>query len=285
MMQIEPFFDKNTATFTYVVSDETTNRCAIIDSVLDYETESGRTSTQSADKIIDYIKKERLTVEWILETHIHADHLTAAQYLKQQLGGQIGIGDKIIDVLAYWVPFFNTYNDTPLDGNQFDRLFHNEEQIALGNLTIKVIHTPGHTPSCVSYLIEDAVFVGDLIFMPSVGTGRADFPGGSAQTMYHSIQKVFSLPGDTRIFTSHDYPSEGHPPTSVSTVNNQKNTNILAKNPISEKEYIDLRTKRDTGKAVPRLLLPSIQFNLRAGSLGKEENNGTHYLKIPINKI
>lgn len=284
-MHIEPFFDKNTATFTYVVSDASTKRCAVIDSVLDYEAESGRTSTESADKIIAYINKEQLNLEWILETHIHADHLTAAHYLKQHLGGQIGIGDKITDVLHYWVPVFNTYEDTPLDGQQFDCLFHDNDEISLGNLVIQVIHTPGHTPSCVSYFIKDALFVGDILFMPSIGTGRTDFPGGSAQTMHKSIQKIFSLPDNTRLFTGHDYPSEGQPPTCESTIGIQKRTNILAKDTITEKDYVDLRTKRDIGKAVPRLIIPSIQVNLRAGSLGKDEANGISYLKIPINKI
>lgn len=284
-MHIESFFDKNTATFTYVVSDKTTKQCAIIDSVLDYEAESGKTSTQNADSIIAYIKDKQLTVEWILETHIHADHLTAAQYLKDRLGGRIGIGTGITEVLKFWVPVFNTFQDTPLDGNQFDHLFHDGERISLGNLSVSIIHTPGHTPSCVSYLIHDALFVGDLIFMPSVGTGRADFPGASAQKMYHSIQKVFALPDDTRIFTSHDYPSAGENAKSMSMISDQKLSNILAQEAISEKEYIDLRNKRDTGKPVPRLLLPAIQFNLRAGSFGNAEDNGICYLKIPVNTI
>ncbi len=284
-MNIESFFDKNTATFTYVVSDEQTKQCVIIDSVLDYEAESGRTNTQSADKLISFIKKEGLTVEWILETHIHADHLTAAQYLKKQLGGQIGIGERITEVLAFWVPVFNTHQDTPLDGSQFDHLFYDGEQFPLGSLNLRVIHTPGHTPSCVSYLIDDAIFVGDLMFMPSVGTGRADFPGGSAQNMYHSIQKIYSLSDDVRVFTSHDYPATGQEPSSLSTVRDQKTSNLLAKGTVTENEYIDLRTQRDTGKPVPRLLLPAIQFNLRAGALGDAEENGIHYIKIPINQV
>ena len=281
-MHIEPFFDKKTATFTYVVSDKLTKRCAIIDSVLDYTPETGQTTTCSADKVIAYIKKEQLIVEWILETHLHADHLTAANYLKKQFDCKTGIGYKITEALNYWVPLFNTTSDTPINGSQFSHLFQDGEQFSIGSLSVKVLFTPGHTPVCVSYLIEDAIFVGDTLFMPYIGTARTDFPGGSALTLYDSIQKILSLPDNTRIFTCHDYPPEGRTFACESTVGEQKNNKILVNHHITKKEYVALRNQRDKDKPVPRLLLPSIQVNLRAGSFGEPEVNGTCYVKIPV---
>lgn len=284
-MQIHHFFDNDTATFTYVVSDPATKKCAIIDPVLDYDMHAGKTSTSSSDKVIVYVKEQGLSVEWILETHAHADHLTGSHYLKEKLGGKIGIGEHIKEVLKFWVPLFNTAHDTPLDGSQFDHLFKDGETFSIGNIEVKVMHTPGHTPACVTYLMGDAAFVGDTIFMPYVGTARTDFPGGSAATLYRSIQKLLSLPETTKIYTCHDYPPQGQPEGYVSTVADQKTKNSMVHDGVSEAEYVAARNAKDKGKAVPRLLLPSIQVNLRAGDLGKAENNGVQYIKIPLNKL
>ena len=282
-MKIQHFYDKETATFTYIVSDEKTQKCAIIDAVLDFDISSGRTSTINAYLIIDSVKTQNLQVEWILETHIHADHLTASQYLKEKLGGKIAIGEKISEVIKFWTPIFNSKNDT--DIKKFDKLFNDNEKFFIGTIEVKVIHTPGHTPACVTYLIEDCAFVGDLIFTPQNGTGRTDFPGGSAKNSYDSIQKLLKLPDETRIFVGHDYPSEGQQPQYFCTVLEQKNSNILINEKISEENYISERNQRDIGKKVPKLLLPALQFNMRAGSFGESENNSTFYIKIPINKI
>lgn len=281
----QAFFDHETSTFTYVVVDEATKKAAIIDSVLNYDMYSGCTSTQSADQIIAYAKEHSLEVEWILDTHIHADHLTASSYIKKHLGGKIGIGSKIKAVLAFWVPVFNTHKDTPLDGSQFDALFNNEDVMFLGNTPIKIWHTPGHTPACASFLMDDAVFVGDTIFMPDIGTARTDFPGGSAETMYNSVQKILSLPDATRIFMCHDYPPNDREISYVSTIKDQKEKNIMINNQISKELYIKTRNEKDKGKAVPKLLLPSIQVNLRAGNFGIPEAQGTQYIKIPVNKM
>ena len=282
-MKIQHFYDKETATFTYIVSDEKTQKCAIIDAVLDFDINSGRTSTINADLIIDSVKTQNLHVEWILETHIHADHLTASQYLKEKLGGKIAIGEKISEVIKFWTPIFNSKNDT--DIKKFDKLFNDNEKFFIGTIEVKVIHTPGHTPACVTYLIEDCAFVGDVIFTPKMGTGRTDFPGGSAKNSYDSIQKLLKLPDETRIFVGHDYPEESQQPQHFCTILEQKNSNILINEKISEENYISDRNQRDIGKKVPKLLLPALQFNMRAGSFGELENNSTFYIKIPINKI
>lgn len=284
-INIKTFFDIDTATFTHVVNDKSTNKAVIIDPVLNYDQYSGRISKTSANEVISYVQGHSLSVEWLLETHIHADHITASHYLKEKLGRKIGIGNKIKDVLAFWIPIFNTAKDTKLDGSQFDKLFNDNEVITLGNVDIKVLHTPGHTPACSSYLIEDVIFVGDTIFMPDIGTARTDFPGGSANTMYDSIKKILSLPNETRIFMCHDYPLQGRDIAWVSTVKEQKERNILIHEGISKDEYIQTRNKRDRGKAVPKLLLPSLQTNLRAGTFGNPEDNNIKYIKIPIDKI
>ena len=284
-MNIKSFFDSDTATFTYIVSDEESNQCVIIDPVLNYDQYSGRTSTKSVDEIINYLNQEKLEAKWILETHIHADHLTAADYLKEKLNAKIGIGENIKEVLKFWVPVFNSKNDTELDGSQFDRLFKNDEIIKIGSLEIRIIHTPGHTPACVSYLIEDSIFVGDTIFMPYVGTARTDFPGGSADILYDSIQKILSLPKNTKIYTCHDYPPEDKEASSISTILEQRNGNIMINKNISKEGYVKARNNKDKGKKVPQLLLPSIQFNLRAGSFGQKDDAGIQYIKIPVNKI
>ena len=284
-MNIHSFFDDDTATFTYVVSDPATKTCAIIDSVLDYDMASGRTSTRSADAVIAYVQAQKLNVQWILETHVHADHLTAAQYLKEKLGGKLGIGEHVKDVLAYWVPLFNIGHDTMLDGSQFDHLFKDGETFSIGNIAVRVIYTPGHTPACVCYHMGDAVFVGDTIFMPYVGTARTDFPGASAATLYNSIQKLYALSDDTKIYVCHDYPKEGDKEQCFTTIAEEKKNNVLVHLGIGESDYVKTRNARDVGKAVPRLLLPSLQVNLRAGSFGKPEGNGTQYVKIPVNKM
>jgi glyoxylase-like metal-dependent hydrolase (beta-lactamase superfamily II) len=284
-ISIKTFFDQETATFTHIISDPSTNKAAIIDSVFNYDQYSGRTTTKSADQVVSYINEQSLSVEWILDTHIHADHITGAYYLKEKLGGKIGIGSKIKDVLDLWVPIFNTEKDTNLDASQFDHLFEDDEIVKLGNIDIKIMHTPGHTPACLSYLIEDAIFVGDTIFMPDIGTARTDFPGGSASTIYDSIKKILSLPNETRIFMCHDYPPEGRNIAWMTTVKEQKEKNILVHAKISKDEYVIIRNKRDEGKAVPKLLLPSIQVNLRAGNFGAAEDNNIRYIKIPIDKI
>jgi glyoxylase-like metal-dependent hydrolase (beta-lactamase superfamily II) len=284
-INIKTFFDAATATFTHIVSDPSTRKAAIIDSVLDYDQYSGRTKTKSADQVIAYINEQKLSVAWILDTHIHADHITASYYLKEKLGGKIGVGERIKEVLALWVPIFNTGKDTNLDASQFDHLFKDGEVFKIGNVDVKVMHTPGHTPACSSYLIEDAIFVGDTIFMYDIGTARTDFPGGSAEIMYESVRKILSLPDETRIFMCHDYPTEGRDVVWLTTVKEQKGKNILVHEGISKEQYVTMRNKRDEGKAVPKLLFPSIQANLRTGTFGMPEDNNVTYIKIPVNKI
>jgi glyoxylase-like metal-dependent hydrolase (beta-lactamase superfamily II) len=284
-MKVIPFFDKPTFTFTYVVIDPNTNCCAVIDSVRDYDIFSGRTNTDSADQIISYIKDNDLKLEWILETHIHADHLTASSYIKSKIGGKTAIGKNILKVLDYWVPVFNTTSDTPLDASQFDKLLQEGDKIKIGSLTVDIIETPGHTPSCISYLIGDSIFVGDSIFMPHLGTARADFPGGNAEILYNSIQKILSLPKATKIYVCHDYPEENQKESCMSTVKEQAENNIMINKNISKIDYIDKRSARDKTLSVPKLILPSIQINLRAGKLTPPEDNGISYIKIPLNKI
>lgn len=283
-MDIKPFFDPETATMTYVVSDPSTKRCAIIDPVHDFDLFSGRLFSQSADKLIDYIQKMNLQVEWILETHTHADHLTAASYLKDKLGGKIGIGENIKKVLSYWISIFDTASDTPKDGSQFDALFSDGAQFKIGNLNVTVINTPGHTPDGISYYINnDAIFVGDSLLMPYIGTARTDFPGGSAEVLYRSVQKIFALPEKTRIFICHDYPPAGQQPACEATVSEHKKKNVMINDTVTEKEFVDARNKKDYNKPVPKLIFPSIQVNLRTGKLGPFSNQ-TQYIKIPINK-
>ena len=280
-MKIKHFFDFDTATFSYIISDCKTNKCAIIDPVLNYDQFSGATSTKSADEIISYIKEYNLEVEWILETHVHADHLTSSQYLKDNLGGKVAIGENIIEVAKFWSPIFN--NEIKIDGSYFDILLQDKQIITIGNMTTKIIYTPGHTPACCCYFVGDAIFVGDTIFQPHVGTARTDFPGGSAQDLYISIQKILSLPDATNIYVGHDYPEDKATP--ISTVKEQKEKNIMIAKNVNQDDFIKARNKKDENKSVPKLLLPSIQFNLRAGSFGNKEVNGINYIKIPINKI
>lgn len=280
-MKIQSFYDQNTATYTYIVIDDQTNRCAIIDPVLDYDQFAGRIFYNSISKVFDFIKEHNLKIDWILETHIHADHFTAATHIKKNIGGKIAIGEHVKQVLDFWVPIFNS--DIDPDAKCFDHLLKDGEIIKIGNLEARVIHTPGHTPACVSYLIEDHLFVGDTIFMPYVGTARADFPGGSAKDLYLSIQKIFNLVDDTKIHVGHDYPLEKEKPQSTSTVAIQKAKNVMISKNTTLEDFVAIRNKADANKSVPKLLIPALQFNLRAGALGQPEQNGLYYIKIPIN--
>lgn len=281
MINIKVFFEPISETFCYVVTDPTTNTAVVIDSVFGYDQYSGRTNTEFADSVIDYIKSENLNIAWVLDTHIHADHITAAKYLKAKVGGRIAIGSRITEVIKLWQPIFN--NDAPLDGTQFDNLLADNEEITFGNCKIKVMHTPGHTPACASYLIEDAVFVGDTLFAPDIGTARTDFPGGSADSMYDSIMKILALPDTTRIYACHDYPLSARAVDCLSTVAEQKANNVMLQG--DKQDYIKLRNARDLGKSVPKMLLPAIQTNMLAGDFGAAEKNSVKYVKIPVDKI
>ncbi len=283
---IKAFFDEVTFTVSYVVTDETTSQCAIIDSVLDYDHASGRTNTESADAIIEYIKAEKLTLTWILETHVHADHLSAAPYLKEALGGEIVIGDHITRVQTTFGKLLNAEPMFARDGSQFDKLVHEGDELALGNTTVNVMHTPGHTPACVTYVIGDAAFVGDTLFMPDYGTARCDFPGGDAATLYRSIQKIFALPDATRLFMCHDYKAPNRQEYQWETsVAEQKAHNVHIHQGISEQEFCQMRITKDATLNMPKLIWPSVQVNMRAGHLPPEEENGTRYIKTPINLV
>lgn len=280
---IKPFFDEDTFTITYVVTDKATSQSAVIDPVLDFDAQAGKLSSKRADEVIDYLDSHNLRLEWILETHAHADHITASHYLKQKRGGNIGIGENIKLVQSVFKKAFNLGDDMLCDGSQFDFLFEDGEIISLGHLNIEVMHTPGHTPACVSYLIEDAIFVGDTIFMPDFGTARTDFPSGSAKTLYHSIQKILALPDQTRIFVGHDYKSPTRDTYAwETTVLEERRNNIHVKKGVSEQEFVEQRNTRDKTLPVPKLLLPSIQINIRAGQMPPKESNETAYLKIPL---
>ena len=283
---IKAFFDPATHTVSYVVSDPRTRECAIIDSVLNYDPKSGRTSTKAADEIIEYVRRAGLKTRWILETHAHADHLTAAQYLKRTLGGMVGIGEHIKDVQRIFGKVFNIELDSLPGSSQFDHLFHDGETFMIGELSARVMHTPGHTPACVAYLIGDAAFVGDTLFMPDYGTARADFPGGNARTLYQSIQKILALPPETRLFMCHDYGAPGRSEFAwESTVEEERRANIHVKRGTTEDAFVLMRARRDATLGTPMLILPSVQVNIRAGDLPPPENNGVRYLKIPIDAL
>lgn len=283
---VEGFFDPDTFTVSYVVTDPETRRCALIDSVLDYDPKSGRTSHASADRLIAYVREHDLTVEWLLETHVHADHLSAAPYLKQALGGNIAIGAHITTVQATFGKIFNAGTEFALDGSQFDRLLADGDSFRIGNIEARAIHTPGHTPACMSYVIGDACFVGDTLFMPDYGTARCDFPGGDARQLYRSIQKLFALPDDTRMFLCHDYLPQGRSEYCwETTVGEQKANNIHVHTGIDEDSFVRMRSERDATLDMPRLILPSVQVNMRAGQLPPAESNGVRYLKIPVDAL
>ena len=283
--QVHGIFDPATWTVTYVVHNGTGSAAAIIDSVLDYDPKSGRTRTTSADKVIDYVMAQGLKVQWILETHAHADHLSAAPYLKQKLGGKIGIGAQITRVQKVFKGIFNLEPEFRMDGSQFDTLLKDQEEFRIGDLTASVMAVPGHTPACVAYQVGDAVFVGDTMFMPDVGTARCDFPGGDAKTLYASVRKLLSLPPDTRLFMCHDYPPNNRPVAFETTVAEQRAKNIHVHDGISEAQFVEMRTKRDATLEMPVLILPAVQINIRAGELPPKEANGIAYAKIPLNAL
>lgn len=281
---VKAFFDPQTWTYTYVVYETEGSACIVIDSVLNYDPKSGRTKTESADEVIAFIKDHRLQLKWILETHAHADHLTAAPYIQKKLGGKITIGDHITAVQGVFKGIFNL-DDIALDGSQFDVLIKEGESIAFGNLSFRALYVPGHTPACMAYAIGDSIFVGDTLFMPDVGTARCDFPGGSASNLYRSIQSLLKYPPNTKLYMCHDYPPNNRAPEYQSTVADQKKNNIHVHDGITEEQFVAMRTKRDAGLEMPVLILPSIQVNIRAGHMPKPEANGTAYLKIPLNAL
>jgi len=284
--RIEPFFDPATFTYSYVVSDPQTRQCAVIDSVLDYDPASGRTSHATAQRLVDYVCEQDLKVQWLLETHVHADHLSAAPYLRQQLGGQLAIGDRITVVQDTFGKLFNAGTGFATDGRQFDHLFHDGDTFQVGNIQARAIHTPGHTPACMTYVIGDAAFVGDTLFMPDYGTARCDFPGGDARTLYQSIQKLFALPGDTRVFMCHDYKAPGREEFLYeTTIAAEREHNVHVHAGISENQFVAMRTARDATLSMPTLILPSVQINMRGGELPEPESNGTRYLKIPLDVL
>lgn len=283
---VKGFFDHATNTVSYVVADDVTKRCAIIDSVLDYEPHSATISFESADAIIAYVNEKGLTVDWILETHVHADHLSAAPYIKERLGGKIAIGEKILDVQNVFGKVFNEGTEFERDGSQFDRLFKDGDEFSIGDLPVRVFYTPGHTPADVTYVIGDAIFPGDTLFMPDYGTARVDFPGGSAEDMHASAQKLFALPETMRMFMCHDYLPEGRSEYRYeTTVGAQKRSNIHLSAHTAPDEFAALRKKKDTTLGMPRLIIPSLQVNMRAGQIPVDPRTGAPFLKTPINSI
>ena len=284
--EVKAFFDHATNTISYVVRDPQGSQCAIVDSVLDYDPAAGRTDTSSADAIIAWVKDKGLSVEWILESHVHADHLSAAPYLQEHLGGKIGIGANITVVQDTFGKIFNEGTQFQRDGSQFDALFAEGDTFHIGQMRADVLHTPGHTPACLTYVIGDAAFVGDTLFMPDFGTARCDFPGGSATDLYNSIQKILALPDETRVFVGHDYKAPGRDEFAwETTVGEQKalNVHVGAGKPLED--FVSMRTTRDAQLGMPRLILPSLQTNMRAGNLPEPEDNGARYFKVPINTL
>lgn len=283
---VTAFFDEPTFTYSYVIQDPDSNHCAIIDSVLDFDYASGKTATDSADAILRFIADQGLTVDWILETHVHADHLSAAPWLQQKTAARTGIGAHITTVQDTFGKAFNAGTEFARDGSQFDALFNDGDAIRIGNLEGKALHTPGHTPACMTYVFGDAAFVGDTLFMPDYGTARCDFPGGDARTLYQSIQKVFSLPDDTRLFMCHDYKAPGRDDfRNQTTVAEQRAHNVHVHQGIAEADFVAMRRERDATLGMPNLILPSVQVNMRAGQLPPAEGNGTRYLKIPLDVL
>ncbi len=284
--EVFSFFDEPTNTASYVLKDPATNVAAIIDSVLDYDAAAGRTSTKAADEVIAFVKERGFDVQWLLETHVHADHLSAAPYLKEKLGGKIAIGANITVVQDVFGKVFNAGTEFERDGSQFDALFKDGDKIRIGEMTGTAIHTPGHTPACMTYVFGDAAFIGDTLFMPDYGTARADFPGGSARDLYRSIRKVLALPPETRLFLCHDYKAPGRDKfVWETTVAEQRKSNIHVRDGVTEDEYVAMREARDKTLGMPKLIIPSIQVNMRAGDLPEAEDNGVRYLKVPLNKL
>ncbi len=284
-LSVTAFFDETTFTVTYVAADPGSAQAAIIDPVLDFDPASGRTSTASADKVVDFVRTNDLSVGWILETHVHADHLTAAPYLKEKLGGRIAIGKNVAAVQDTFKSVFNI-EDLATDGTQFDHLFEDGDEFRVGSIAGSIIGTPGHTPACITYVVGDAAFVGDTLFMPDFGTARTDFPGGDAGDLYDSIQKILALPEDTRLFMCHDYKAPGRDDFRWETsVAEQRDTNIHINRKVSRDEFVAMRESRDAELGMPKLILPSIQVNVRAGHLPNPESNGVRYLKIPLDSL
>lgn len=289
-MQLTPkvtvFFNEPTSTFSYIVKDPNSSSCAVIDSVLDFDYASGRTSYTSAQKIIDWINNNGWVLEWILETHVHADHLSAAPYIQKQLGGKIGIGSAITTIQDTFATIFNEGNDFKRDGSQFDHLFEDGDTYKIGSMAAYALHTPGHTPACMSYVVGDACFVGDTIFMPDFGTARADFPGGDAQALYQSIQRLLSLPDEMQLYICHDYRPGGREAQWQSTVAEQKRNNVHIHSGITESDFVSMRESRDKTLGMPKLIFPSLQVNMRAGHLPPpDEGTNNIYLKVPINRV
>ncbi len=284
--EVSAFFDEATFTVSYVVKDPNSNAVAIVDSVLDFDYASGRTDTRSADAIIRHVQDNNLRVEWILESHVHADHLSAAPYIQQRVGGKIGIGDNITLVQNVFGKVFNEGTEFERDGSQFDKLFREGDSFTIGDMQGQVLHTPGHTPACLTYVVGEAAFVGDTLFMPDFGTARCDFPGGSAETLYHSIQKILVLPDDTRIFVGHDYKAPGREDYAwETTVGEQKRLNIHVGEGKPAEEFVRMREERDATLAMPRLIIPSLQVNMRAGQMPPADQDGNVYMKVPVDTL
>ncbi|NRA98592.1 MAG: MBL fold metallo-hydrolase [Rhodobacteraceae bacterium] len=283
---VTAFFDEATNTVSYVVRDPAGRKAAVIDSVLDFDHASGRTDTRSADEIIAFIEAEGLELDWVLETHVHADHLSAAPYLQERLGGKIGIGDRITVIQDTFGKVFNEGTEFQRDGSQFDELFRDGDSFYIGQLRGDVLHTPGHTPACLTYVIGDAAFVGDTLFMPDFGTARCDFPGGSADVMYDSVQKILSLPDETRIFVGHDYKAPGRDEYAwETTVGEQRARNVHIGGGTDRDDFVEMRETRDAKLAMPKLIVPSLQVNMRAGNMPEPDDQGDVFLKLPINKL
>jgi len=283
--EVVPFFDEDTNTFSYVVKDPESSACAIVDSVMEIDYAAGRLSLTGAEKIIDYVKRHKLEVEWLIETHVHADHLSAAPYIQEKVGGKLGIGAKITVVQETFGKIFNAGTEFARDGSQFDHLFEDGDEYWVGNMRCFAIHTPGHTPACMTHVMGDAAFVGDTLFMPDAGTARADFPGGDARVLYQSIEKLLSLPDGVRLFMCHDYMPGGREVEYETTVGAQKAANIHVHTGTTEDQFVEMREARDATLDMPRLILPSLQVNMRAGHLPDAEDNGTVYLKLPLNVL
>jgi len=281
--EVAPFFDKDSNTFSYIVKDPSSNACAIVDPVLDFDYASGTTSFEGADAIIEYVQSNKLHVEWLIETHVHADHLSSAPYIQEKLGGKLAVGEKIVIVQENFGKVFNAGTEFERDGSQFDHLFSDGETYSIGNLQGKAVHTPGHTPACMTHIIGDAIFVGDTLFMPDAGTARADFPGGDAGELFDSTQKILEQPEDYRIFMCHDYCPNDRELEFQTTVGEERANNIHVKAGISKSTFVEMRDNRDRTLDMPRLILPSLQVNMRAGMLPEAEDNNTIYLKVPIN--
>jgi glyoxylase-like metal-dependent hydrolase (beta-lactamase superfamily II) len=283
---VQAFFDETTCTVSYVVHDPATRTCAVIDSVLDFDTPSGRTATRSVDALVNYINSESLSVRWLLETHAHADHLSAAPYLHERLGGQMAIGHEILRVQQVFGKIFNAGSDFATDGSQFDHLFGDGERFQIGALQAMALHVPGHTPACLAYVIGDAVFPGDTLFMPDYGTARCDFPGGDARQLYRSIRRLTALPEKARVFLCHDYKAPGRDRYAwETTIGAERSGNVHVRDGVGEDEFVAMRNHRDAALPMPKLLLPSVQVNMRAGQLPPPDDDGVSYLKLPVNVL